>query len=105
MLPTDLLPYVVDELTAYDNVGEMTDACKTSSLSRMFGSVAHKARVGRTKIQTDFLNILKADGHIRVLMGELLHCSTAYEADDAQHSPPFDSEIRGEIVRSGAYSL
>lgn len=72
-----MLPYVVDELTAYDNVGEMTDPCKVSLLSRLFGSVAHKARVGRMKIIIVFLDIVKAEEHSQVLMGELLHWNTA----------------------------
>ena len=81
MLPTDLFPCVVDELTAYDSVEEMRDPCKLSSLPRMFGSVAHKAKVGRMRISNKkLLNIVKAKGHTQVEMGELL------KADYAQHS-------------------
>ena len=79
MLPTDLLPYVDDEFTAYDSVGEMADPCKISSLFRTFGSVAHKARVGRLRILIDLLNMVKAEWGVQVLMGESLHCNTPYE--------------------------
>ena len=72
MLPTDLLPYIVDEFSAYDSVGEMTVPCKLSPLSRTFGSMAHKAMVGRMKKLINFLNIVKAIGHVQVLMGESL---------------------------------
>ena len=66
MLPTDVLPYVLDEFTAYDSVGEMKDPCKLSSLSRMIGSMAHEARVGRIRIlNKKLLNIVKAKGMLK----------------------------------------
>ena len=46
MLPTEVLPYVVDEFTAYDSVGEMRDPCKLSPLSRVFGSMAQNSKGG-----------------------------------------------------------
>ena len=102
MLPTDPLLYVVDEFTAYDSVGETTDPCKISSLSKMFGSTAHKARVGKMMISTkSLLNIVKAEGNVQVLMKRTATIHLM-KADFAQNSNPLNSEIRGNIVRSGA---
>ena len=93
---------MVDEFTAYDSVGEMTDPCKRSSLSRMFGSVAHKASVGRMRISTkNLLNIVKANGARSSADGRIA-ATHLIKADYARHSLPFDSQIRGEIVRSSA---
>ena len=102
MLPTDLLPYVVDEFTAYDSVGETTDPCETSSLSETFGSTAQKARVGRMMISTkSLLNIVKAEGDVQVLMKRTATIHLM-KVDYAQNSLPLNLEIRGKIVRSGA---
>ena len=89
MLPTDPLPYVVDEFTAYDSVGEMTDPCKLSSLSRIFGSMAHNARVGRIRTSIkNLLNIVKAKGECSIADGRIAAIQLI-KAEYAQHSLPF----------------